>query len=57
MFDVTNADHIRAMNDDELAKWLCGISTCDFSCPGRDLCERGKNGMEKWLKLPYKTED
>lgn len=54
---VTNADHIRAMNDDELAKWLCGISTCYFSCPGRNLCEYGKNGMEKWLKLPYKTED
>ena len=57
---VTNADWIRAMSDDELAKWLCGISTaecCDISCPGRDLCERGKNGMEKWLRMPYKTED
>lgn len=56
---ATNADHIRAMDDDELAKWLCGISTaecCDISCPGRDMCERGSNGLAKWLRLPYKTE-
>ena len=57
---ASNADHIRAMSDDELAKWLCGISTtecCDLLCPGRYICERGNNGLAEWLRMPYKTED
>lgn len=51
----TNADRIRAMSDEELAKWLCDISTaecCDRSCPARDMCDIGDNGMIKWLKQP-----
>ena len=51
----TNADLIRAMSDEELAKWLCGISTaecCDRSCPARDMCDLGDNGLIKWLKQP-----
>ena len=51
----TNADRIRAMSDEELAKWLCDISTaecCDRSCPARGMCDIGDNGMIKWLKQP-----
>ena len=57
--EPTNADRIRAMSDEELAKWLCGISTaecCDRSCPARDMCDIGDNGMIKWLKQPAEVE-
>jgi hypothetical protein len=55
----TNADRIRAMSDEELAKWLCSISTaegCDRSCPARDMCDLGDNGLIKWLKQPAEEE-
>ena len=55
----TNADRIRSMSDEELAKWLCGISTaecCDRSCPARDMCDFGDSGMIKWLKQPAEGE-
>ena len=51
----TKADRIRAMSDEELAKFLCDISTaecCDRSCPARGICGFGDNGMIKWLKQP-----
>lgn len=53
---ITNADHIRAMGDKELAEWLCSISTgecCERSCPARELCKPGSNGMREWVKEPY----
>ena len=52
---MTNADRIRAMSDEELAKFLCDISTaecCDRSCPARGICGFEDNGMIKWLKQP-----
>lgn len=52
---MTNADRIRAMSDDELAKWICSIMTaecCDQRCPGRDICTFGDNGLIKWMKQP-----
>lgn len=55
----TNADRIRAMSDEELAKWLCSISTaecCERSCPARDMCDLGDNGLIKWLKQPVEDE-
>ena len=51
----SNADRIRAMSDEELAKWLCSIATaecCETSCPGRELCSKGHNGLMDWLKQP-----
>lgn len=51
----TNADLIRSMTDEELAKWICSIMTaecCDQRCPGRDICNFGDNGLVKWLKQP-----
>ena len=55
----TNADSIRAMSDEELAKWLCSISTaecCDRSCPARNMCDLGDNGLIKWLKQPAEVK-
>lgn len=56
----TNADRIRAMNDKELAVFLCDGRPCDFcTCPGADLCtmEDGKaNGILKWLQQPAEGE-
>ena len=54
---ITNADRIRSMTDDELAVFLCDINGCYFSllCPGDKLCTKGDgkaNGLKKWLKQP-----
>lgn len=52
---ITNADRIRAMTDEELAKWLCSIMTaecCDTSCPGRETCSKGHTGLLDWIKQP-----
>lgn len=53
----TNADRIRAMSDEELAKWLsiCGCPDAFSSVSG---CEEGKC-EECWmvyLKQPYKED-
>ena len=50
----TNADHIRAMSDEELAKFL---QKADFYCKGD--CEKCLRGtacipMLQWLKQPAK---
>jgi hypothetical protein len=48
----TNADRIRAMTDEELAKWLCEITTCE-------CCRWAKwTGCEvrDWLKQPCKEK-
>lgn len=53
---ITNADRIRAISDEELAVWLCGLfsaNTCVTHCPGYDFCydPYGKsNGLKKWLQ-------
>ena len=54
----TNADRIRAMSDEELAVWLCGlfsVLTCYTHCPGCDFCNDAdgtSNGLKKWLQQP-----
>ena len=47
----TNADRIRAMSDEELADWLCSISSC-HTCDAVDQCGRGTNGWISWLQSP-----
>ena len=55
----TNADHIRAMSDEELANFLAPSFTC-YACPSRILCDSDTTGrtcseiFAKWLKQPYK---
>lgn len=55
----TNADHIRAMSDEELASWFCNSVTmecCYNTCPARHICSGDDNGMLKWLKQPFEGE-
>ena len=48
---MTNADKIRAMSDEELAKFLCYFRSCDSSehpcngCKAEPYCMIGHNGM------------
>lgn len=53
---ITNADHIRAMTDEELAEFLmsdiCGtVSPKDFDCYGACV-----DCATIWLKQPYKED-
>lgn len=55
---MTNADLIRVMSDEEIARFICRKTT-DCKCPGEDLCCFGDgeaNGMVKWLKQPAEDE-
>lgn len=45
----TNADVIRAMSDEELAKLLCNVSDC-LGCPVIKDCYEHVNGYIAWLK-------
>ena len=57
--EKTNADRIRAMNDEELASWFCNSVTmecCYNTCPARHICSGDDNGMLKWLKQPFEGE-
>lgn len=46
----TKADRIRAMADNELAEYLCGLTYC-CECKHRNNCD-GNNGYLKWLQQP-----
>ena len=55
----TNADRIRAMTDEELARFLCGLipaDVCSIRCTGKDLCHNGNNGLVKWEKQPARED-
>ena len=57
-----NADRIRAMSDEELAKFLCNFRSCDSSehpcngCKAEPHCHTGHNGMEDWLQMPAEED-
>ena len=58
---MTNADRIRAMSDEELAKFICArVENCSAPrCPGAGLCVLGdgySNGVKKWLQQPAEEE-
>ena len=55
---MTNADRIRSMSDDELAAFLCNLrseeayeNTCSH-CVAERFCRIGHTGMIDWLKQP-----
>lgn len=58
----TNADRIRAMSDEELAKFLCNFRSCDSSehpcngCKAEPHCHTGHTGMEDWLQQPAEED-
>lgn len=49
----TNADRIRAMSDEELKDFLCGVAKCE-NCRWATawLCS-----LEEWLKQPADTKE
>lgn len=49
---LSNADRIRAMSDQELAEYLCGLTYC-CECEHRNACN-GEDGYLKWLQQPAK---
>lgn len=59
---MTNADSIRAMSDEELAKFLCNFRSCDSSehpcngCKAEPHCHTGHNGMIDWLQQPAEED-
>lgn len=58
-YQMTNADRIRSMSDEEIAQWLCLNYSCT-KCPGQNLCtcDGGKhNGLTKWLKQPAEEDN
>ena len=59
----TNADRIRAMSDEELAKFLCEFRSCDSDghpcsgCKAERYCYTGHTRMKDWLQQPAEEED
>lgn len=55
---MTNAERIRAMTDEELSLYLCGIFSTGYGCykycPVGYMCCCCHNGMEEWLKQEAK---
>ena len=59
---MTNADRIRSMNDEELAAFLCNLrseeayeNTCSH-CVAERFCRIGHTGMIDWLQQPAEGE-
>lgn len=48
---LTNADRIRAMTDEELAKWFCDKVSCDCGCLAicKDCGWDDKSCTQAWL--------
>ena len=58
---MTNADRIRAMSDEELAKWMAGLTTVgacnDLGIPDSDLCDRKcESCCLAWLRRAAEEE-
>lgn len=62
-FGASNADHIRAMNNEELADFLCHFRSDDageYACAGckaEPYCAPGHIGMIDWLQQPAEDGD
>ena len=60
---MTNADRIRAMGDEELAKFLCAFRSCDSAehpcngCKAELYCRPGHTGMIDWLQQPEEKDE
>ena len=57
----TNADKNRAMSDEELAKWMAGLTTVgacnDLGIPDSDLCDRKcESCCLAWLRRAAEEE-
>lgn len=60
--EITNADRIRAMSDEELANWLCRALDCDFckaylqNMSTYSRCENQVKGIFNWLQSPVEED-
>ena len=53
---MTNADRIRNMSDEELAKFICKISLCKpLYCPAYRECMESNGCMLKWLQAEVES--
>lgn len=53
---MTNADHIRSMTDEELAEWICDATYKENEQGYPIMRTVNKVWWHKWLKQPYKEE-
>lgn len=58
---MTNADRIRAMSDEALANFLCGLFECG-DCPYEDQCKteilrEWADGWLNWLRQPAEKDN
>lgn len=59
---MTNADRIRSMSDDELAAFLCNLRSEEVygnacsNCVAERFCRIGHTGMIDWLQQPAEGE-
>ena len=58
---MTNADRIRAMNDEELALWICGIYDIEEEhekfINGIIIPGYAPHDIEEWLQQPAEEDD
>lgn len=58
--EMTNADRIRSMTDEELGVWICKHALSCGCCVGVELCRSDDgiaNGAVKWLQQPAEEDD
>ena len=55
----TNADRIRGMSDEELAKWLVDATVCERVCHEDEYCHGNEcvKRVTDWLQQPAETEE
>ena len=55
---VSNADRIRGMSDEELARWLVDATVCERVCDEDEYCHGNEcvKRVTDWLKQPVKEE-
>ena len=55
---ITNADRIRSMSDEELARWLVDATVCERVCGEDEYCHGNEcvERVTRWLKQPSKEE-
>ena len=56
---VSNADRIRSMSDEELARWLVDATVCERVCDEDEYCHGNEcvKRVTDWLKQPEKGEN
>lgn len=54
----TNADRIRSMSDEELARWLVDATVCERVCHEDEYCHGNEcvKRVTGWLQSPAETE-